>query len=338
MESGAVALEAPLSVIISTQAPTDGDLFSILLDDAQAGHDPQTIVRLYAAPPDCADPFGEEALRAANPAYDIFMNRRELLAEAAKARRLPSFSSSFKNLNLNMRVESGAPFLARDVWMACNEKPLDLHNCVVFGGLDLSSVNDLTALVLLRSDPLGGGWNVLPFFWLPEERLAERELSDHLPYGDWVDRGFIELTPGPVVSYDFVAERLYDLIGEYRIKRIAFDRWNMSHLKPCLARAGLSEQTIKEKFLEFGQGYRDMSPALRGLESAILERKIRHGGNPVLTMCVANAVVSSDPAGNRKLNRKRARGKIDGVVALAMALAAAPASWTAPFDPAALIG
>jgi phage terminase large subunit-like protein len=112
----------------------------------------------------------------------------------------------------------------------------------------------------------------------------------------------------------------------------------MPHLKPWLVKAGFSELLIRESFVEFGQGFKSMSPALRDLESLILEKKIRHGNNPVLAMCAANAVIASDPAGNRKLDKKRASGRIDGMVALAMALAAAPTAWTTVIDVEALIG
>jgi phage terminase large subunit-like protein len=209
---------------------------------------------------------------------------------------------------------------------------------MVFGGLDLSATNDLTCLALAGNDPVEAVWSVLPVFWLPEEGLMARARADRAPYDVWAAQGFIELAPGASVSYEFVAERLRDLVEEYEISRIAFDRWGMPHLKPWLAKVGFSEPMIKEKFVEFGQGFKSMSPALRDLESMLLERKIRHGNNPVLSMCAANAVIASDPAGNRKLDKKRASGRIDGMVALTMALAAAPAAWTAKVDIEALIG
>jgi phage terminase large subunit-like protein len=112
----------------------------------------------------------------------------------------------------------------------------------------------------------------------------------------------------------------------------------MPHLTPWLAKVGFTETMIKEKFGEFGQGFKSMSPALRDLESILLERKLRHGGHPVLSMCVANAVITLDPAGNRKLDKKKSSGRIDGLVALVMALAAAPQVTTSTIDVRALIG
>jgi phage terminase large subunit-like protein len=331
------ALEDPLSVVISTQAASDGDLLSILIDDALAGNDPQTIVRLYAASPEM-DSFSEEAIRAANPALDYFMNKTEIMRMAADARRMPAREAEFRNLVLNQRVDISSPFLAKEIWTSCGAEPGDLHGCMVFGGLDLSAVGDLTCLVLAGLDPITAKWSIKPIFWLPEQGLLQRSRADRFPYDVWADRGLIELTPGGSVSYDYVAERLHDLVDDYNVQKIAYDRWGLQYLKPCLERAGFPSHAIEQKFVEHGQGYKDMSPALRNLESLILDGKIRHGNHPVLTMCAANAVVSVDEAGNRKLNKKRARGRIDGMIALAMALAATPKALTRPFDAAALIG
>jgi phage terminase large subunit-like protein len=336
LETATGAVESPLSVIISTQSPSDADLLSVLLDDALAGHDPQTIVRVYSAPPE-ADPFSEETIRAANPGLDHFMNKAEVLAMAEAARRMPAREAEYRNLILNQRVEASAPFIGPAVWKACGDEPRDLHGATVYGGLDLSATSDLTALVLAGLDPLTGIWSVLPIFWLPEEGLRERSQADRAPYDVWAAQGYVEAVPGHSVSYEYVARRLRELCGEYRIQRIAFDRWGMPHLTPWLIKAGFSEPMIKEKFGEFGQGFKSMSPALRDLESLLLDRKLRHGNHPVLAMCAANAVISSDPAGNRKLDKKKASGRIDGLVALVMALAAAPQATVKKVDIEAMI-
>jgi phage terminase large subunit-like protein len=127
------------------------------------------------------------------------------------------------------------------------------------------------------------------------------------------------------------------VFAKHRVIKLAFDRWNFKHLKPWLLAAGFSETMIAEQFVEFGQGTQSRSPALRALEEMILGRKLRHGGHPVLTMCAANAVVEGSDASNRKLSKKRSSGRIDGMVALAMAVGVAPLS-PVRFDPAALIG
>lgn len=337
LETATAAQADPLSIVISTQAPGDHDLLSILIDDALAGHDPSTVLRFDTAPED-ADPFAADTIRQANPAFDVFMNAKEVLAMASDARRMPGREAAFRNLVLNQRVEAETPFLAREIWAACGGQPADLTGREVYAGLDLSEVSDLTALVLIGRDIMTGEWSAKPTFWLPSEGLAEKSAHDRQTYDLWAERGLLETTPGATVSYEYVASYLYrEVFSKHRVIKLAFDRWNFKHLKPWLLTAGFSESTIAERFVEFGQGTQSMSPALRALEEMILGRKLKHGGHPVLTMCIANAVVEGPDASNRKLSKKRSSGRIDGAVALAMAVGVAPLS-PVKFDAAALIG
>lgn len=322
LETAVGAQEAPLSIVISTQAPTDADLLSVLIDDAKQGHDPRVILSLYSAPDDL-DPFSEEAIRAANPAFGDFQNAEEVKAMAEDARRMPAREAEFRNLVLNQRVEMAAPFISRGIWLACTGSPVsNLEGLPVYGGLDLSEVNDLTSLVLIA--PMNGIWTVKPTFWLPGDGLVERSRKDRVPYDVWAKAGHLEAIPGAKsIEYNYVAAHLKRLFDTLDIRQIAFDRWNFRHLRPWLKDAGFTDEQIEAHFVEMGQGFQSMSPALRDLESAILNGKISHGAHPVLTMCAANAVVDKDPAGNRKLTKGKSRGRIDGMVALAMAMAAA---------------
>jgi phage terminase large subunit-like protein len=327
LETATAAQDEPLSVIISTQAPTDADLLSVLIDDAQAGHDPRVVLRINSAP-ESAEPFSEEAIRAANPAFDIFMNKAEVLAMAEDARRMPSREAEYCNLVLNQRIESSSPFVSRALWQTCADAVKPIDDVPVYGGLDLSAVNDLTALVLIGR--VDGIWQVHPVFWLPGEGLGNKAAKDRVPYDVWKAQGHLLAAPGKSVDYEFVAEYLRGLFDEYDIRKIAFDRWGFKHLKPWLLKAGFTEEQIEAHFEEFGQGFQSMSPALRELEGEILNGRLSHGGHPVLTMCAANAVVQSDPAGNRKLAKHKSAGRIDGMVALTMAMGAAPAADDTP--------
>jgi phage terminase large subunit-like protein len=300
-------------VVISTQAATDGDLLSILIDDALSGKDPAIKVRLRTAPMD-ADPFDIETIRMANPALGDFQNESEVLRMAENARRMPSREAHFRNLVLNQRVEASNPFVPQSVWMSCADEPRDFT--VAYGGLDLSETSDLTAFTLVS--PEG---DVHSTFWLPEEGLADRSRRDRVPYDVWAKEGFLNTTPGRSIEYSYVAEHIVKVFQRYSIRKIAFDRFNMRHLRPWLVQAGLPESVIDDRFQDFGQGFVSMSPALRVLESMILNGRLRHGGHPILTMCAANSVVKADEAGNRKLDKKRSRGRIDGMVALSMACA-----------------
>lgn len=330
IENAMGAHDAPMSVIISTQAPNDGDLLSILIDDALAGHDPHTVCSLYSADMSI-DPFSDEALRQANPAFDDFLNASEIRKQAENAKRLPSQEPLYRNYTLNQRVEASSPFISRAAWSDCSAAPSDFKGRPVYGGLDLSEVSDLTALVLVA--PVGGVWSVEPTFWLPSAGLREKARSDRVPYDVWAKDGYLTTTPGPTVDYEFVAERLADVFDKHDVRKIAFDRWNFRHLRPYLSKAGFTDEQLegdKAVFEQFGQGFASMSPALRALESAILNKKIAHGNHPVLSMCAGNATVQIDPAGNKKFAKKKSSGRIDGMVALAMAMSVAGTYQEAP--------
>lgn len=317
IETASAAHESPLSIIISTQAPTDADLLSLLIDDALTGADPRIKVALHTAPMDM-DPFSDEAIRAANPHFDVFMNREEVRKQATDAKRLPAQEASYRNLILNQRIEARSPFVTHSVWKENGAVPQEYEGQPVYGGLDLSSTTDLTALVLVSDDG-----DVLPTFWLPEEGLSEKSRADRVPYDLWAKQGFLHTTPGRAIEYDYIAAYLRDLFDRCDVRAIAFDRYNMKFLRPCLERAGFDESEL-ERFVEFGQGFVSMSPALRELETRLLRSSLKHGNHPVLEMTAKNATVVTDPAGNRKFIKGKATGRIDGMVALAMAVGVMP--------------
>jgi phage terminase large subunit-like protein len=320
LETATAAQEQPLTIVISTQAPNDDDLLSVLIDDAQKGGDPRTALRFNTAPQDM-DPFGEEAIRLANPAFGVFMNPVEVLAMAEDARRMPSREAEYRNLVLNQRVEANNPYVSPAIWNACGKEPAaDWDGAEVFAGLDLSASSDLTAFV--RVAWINGDLHVRPQFWLPGDGLVEKARADRVPYDVWQKARHLEATPGRTVDYDWVAPQVLAMLRSERIARVAFDRWNMRFFHPALVRAGASAEEI-ERFVEFGQGFQSMTPALRALDGVLLNGKLRHGGHPVLTMCAANSVVKSDPSGNRKLVKLADSRRIDGMIALAMAVATA---------------
>lgn len=320
VESGMGAHESPMSVVISTQARTDADLLSILIDDALLGSDKTVTIGLYTSSED-DDPFLVKTIKQANPAYGDFLNNKEVKKQASKAKRMPAFESSYRNLNLNQRVNASDPFVSIKVWKECGGAPLEsFEGLDVYGGLDLSATTDLTSLELVAKKD--GEYHVKSYFWMPKEGLVEKSENDRVPYSMWAKDGLIRTTPGSTVRYEFIAYELQRIFDTLNVRRIAFDRWNWQYLRLCLEDVGFDERTLDEKFIPFGQGYASMSPALRELETILLERKMLHGNHPVLGMCAANAVVQTDPAGNRKLAKDKSSGRIDGMVALAMAVAA----------------
>jgi phage terminase large subunit-like protein len=229
---------------------------------------------------------------------------------------MPSFRATFRNLNLNQRVETYSPFISRDVWRANGSPPkaVEEEKLKVWGGLDLSAVSDLTALVLTAEEG-----SVYSTFWLPEEGNREKSKNDRVPYDLWAQQGFLQLTPGKSIQYEYIAKRLREVFDKFDVQKIGFDRYNMKFLTPWLEKANFTKKEL-ERFVEFGQGFLGMSPALRDLEVRLLEAQLKHGGHPVLTMCAANAVAISDPSGNRKLAKNKSVGRIDGMTALAMSI------------------
>lgn len=319
LETASAAQEQPLSIVISTQAPTDADLLSLLIDDGLTGADQRIKVELCTAPLDL-DPFSVKAIKAANPHFEDFMNQEEVLRQASDAQRMPSRESSYRNLILNQRVEARNPFISRAIWSENGGEPAEIDGRDVYAGLDLSSVHDLTALVLVTDDG-----DVHPTFWLPEEGLAEKSRNDRVPYDLWAKQGHLQTTPGRAIEYEFIAEHLRGIFDRCNVRALGFDRYNMRHLKPWLVKAGFTEDELA-RFIDFGQGFISMSPAIRTLEERLLGKKLKHGNHPVLTMCAANATVQTDPAENRKFVKGKATGRIDGMVALAEAIGVMPSA------------
>lgn len=305
------AHEEPLLVAISTQAPTDADLFSIWLDDAERSSDPSIVSHVYAAPEGC-DVDDPKAWAAANPALGIFRSLRDVEEQAAQAKRMPSAENGFRVLTLNQRVNMVSALVSASVWKAGNGQPEDWDGSPVYGGLDLSATTDLTSLVLTQRQ--GGVLQVRAWFWMPEANVAAATHRDRAPYDVWVRDGLIRTTPGPVIDYAFVAADVVKICADLPTARIGFDRWRMDRLQGELEKIGAALPLEP-----FGQGFQSMSPAIDALEEDLLQGRVRHGGNPPLTMCAANAVAVPDPAGNRKLDKAKSTGRIDGLVALTMA-------------------
>lgn len=320
------AYDDALLFAISTQAATDADLFSTWIDYAKTSGDKRVVCHVYAAPEECSV-LDREAWKAANPALGAFRSLKELEGAAERASKAPSEENSFRWLYLNQRIEGTAPFVSRTLWNSCAGAVTDdFSGADCFGGLDLSSVSDLTAFVQVAK--VDGVWQVRPRFWLPEQGLREKADRDKAPYWDWSKSGDLFTTPGPTVDYEYVATAIHEIHRDTPFRKIAFDRWKFSHLKPWLLKAGFDPEEVEGDeaiFVPFGQGFASMSPALDTLESLLLNRQLAHGGHPVLTMCAANATVQSDPTGNRKLSKAKSHGRIDGMVALAMAVAVAGA-------------
>jgi phage terminase large subunit-like protein len=316
-----------LGLVISTQAPDDDHPLSQMIDDGLSGVDPSMYVQLDAAPAD-ADPFAEETWFGCNEALGNYLSLDDMRESAERARRIPAFEASFRNLRLNQRIDASEEqrIVSAAIWKqgAVEVDPQKLLGRKCYGGLDLSGKDDLTALVLaFPDDQPDPGYDILTFCWTPMDALEARKPSERDLFKLWIRQGLLFGIPGPIIKYAFVAAQLKALNDLYRIELIGFDRWRMKDFKEAMSEVGLDDLPMKE----FGQGFQSMAPAVDHFAELALTGKLRHGGHPVLTAAVANAVLTSDPAGNRKFDKERATTRqtirIDPAVALAMALGVA---------------
>lgn len=314
-----------LGLVISTQAPTDQHPLSQLIDDALTGADPSIVCHLTAAP-DEADPFLPETIRAVNPALGHFLNEADILSEAERARRLPAFESAFRNLRLNQRVDSDVEerLCTISSWKSGNTAvELDrLRGRRCFAALDLSAKHDLTSLTLVfPSDDPEPKFDVMPFFWTPRDQLDARRPAEKDRFKDWIARDLIYDIDGPTIQFSFVAHQLVQLAKEYDIQVLAYDAWRIEDFRTDLAAI---DPNFPVPLEAFPQTVKAFAPAVQWFRELIDHGRIRHGGHPVMTACVANAVLYTDPNGNQKINKDKSRGRgpvrVDGAVTLVMAL------------------
>ena len=278
-------------------------------------NDPRFYPVLFGLP-DEADWTSEENWYRANPSLDHTITIDKVRDAFRKAQETPADENQFRQLRLNQWVKQSVRWMPMDKWDECGGvvDPYALEGRACYAGLDLSSTSDLTALVLVfpptsEDEP----YIALPFFWLPEETLSLRVRRDHVPYDQWAKRGFIQTTEGNVVHYGFIERFICQLGERYNIREIAHDRWNATMMVQTLEDDGFT-------MVPFGQGFKDMSPPTKELMRIVLEHKLCHGGHPVLRWNMDNAFVRTDPAGNLKLDKEKSTEKVDGAVALVMAL------------------
>jgi phage terminase large subunit-like protein len=263
----------------------------------------------------------EQAWKDSNPALGKFRSLKDVEEQAKQALRMPSAEPTFRNLVLNQRVETISPFISRGIWLVNSQEPDEsaFYECPVYVGLDLSAKTDLTAMVMVAQKE--GKWHVKPIVWTPEKGLRDRAKRDRAPYDVWADQGLIRTIPGASIDYEVVAKEIAEALRDCNVAAIAFDRWRFDLLKKEFDEIGFDVPLTP-----FGQGFQSMAPALDSVETMLLNEQMAHGAHPVLTMCMSNARVERDAAGNRKLNKAKATGRIDAAVALAMAVGVIPST------------
>ena len=254
--------------------------------------------------------------KKANPSLGETIGLDKVQAACDSAKQNPGEENSFRQLRLNQWVKQSVRWMPMDKWDACAfpVNPEELEGRVCYGGLDLSSTTDLTSFCLVfppedEYEP----YYILPYFWLPEDTLPLRVNRDHVPYDLWERQGFIQTTEGNVVHYGFI-EKFIEKLGEvYNIREIAFDRWGAVQMVQNLEGMGFT-------VVPMGQGFASMSPPTKELMKLTLEKKLAHGGHPVLRWNMDNIFIRTDPAGNIKADKAKSTEKIDGAIACIMAL------------------
>lgn len=251
-----------------------------------------------------------------NPSLGYTVDIERLRDAYREAKQNPADEVTFKWLRLNMWVSSTVAWIPDAIFMKGNEEidlaSLEGRDC--YGGLDLSSTGDITALVLMfppRDED--EKYILLPFFWVPEETIPQRVKAASVPYDIWERQGYLLSTEGNVIHYDFIEKFINDLAGKYHIVEIAVDRWNATQMIQNLEGDGFT-------MVPFGQGFASMSGPTKDFYRLLMEGQIIHGGHPVLRWMAGNVVVDTDPAGNIKVTKAKSKEKIDGIVAAIMAL------------------
>lgn len=274
----------------------DDSLFGIIytLDDKSEWDDPKMWIK-------------------ANPNFGVSLSADYLADQVKDAKNRPEAVRNVMTKNVDLWVDAERTWILDDAWQKCigTTAPADLKGCACWGGLDLSNVSDITAYVLLFHE--NDRFQLLPHFWIPEEKMREKIRKENINYDKWVAEGYVTVTPGNVIDYDFVKADILRIVADYDLRTSAYDRWNSSQTIIDLQNEGMECNP-------FGQGYGSMSAPTKEFEKLVLTGKIEHFGNPVLRWMLASTLVKTDPAGNIKPDKEKSTQKIDGIVAAIMAL------------------
>lgn len=327
--TGTGARENPLVIVIGTMSEDPQHFFSELIDygrQVMSGeiNDPSFYAAVFSTPLD-ADIWQESNWYSSNPALDDFRSLDEMRKFAEQAKRMPARESTFRQLYLNQPVQSHAGLISRVEWMQCQAMETLRPNEEIYLAIDLSGVNDLSALVGCSATD---GDRLKAWHWKPGDVVEEHENRDRAPYRQWVKEGWIEAPKGKAIDFAFIAKRVAEVCSEYKVLSLAYDRWRIKDFIRELQAIGLDCYNAATDdprpgalpLIPWGQGFADMGPAVDAFEASVLNNRLKHDGNPVLAMCVANAQVDMDAAGNRKLDKSATRFRIDGAVATAMVI------------------
>lgn len=248
-----------------------------------------------------------------NPNLGVSVFPEYLSDQVNDAKNRPEAVRNVMTKNVNLWVDAEKTWILDDMWQKCigTTDRESLRGCQCWGGLDLSNVSDITAFVLLFHE--NDHFQLLPFFWIPEEKMLEKIRKENINYDKWVQQGYVKVTAGNILDYDFVKADILQIVEEFDLQSTAYDRWNASQTIIDLQNEGM-------ECSPFGQGYGSMGAPTKEFEKIVLTQKLEHFGNPVLRWMMSSTVVKTDPAGNIKPDKEKSVQKIDGIVASIMAL------------------
>lgn len=318
LETAMASRIQPMIFIITTAGVKKTSIWWDIRTDVarvvQGVFEDDTVFGYIATLDDDDDPWDEANWIKANPNLGESVFVEELREAAARAERVPSAQTAFFRLRLNMPVSADIKGLDLREW----DKPANSATPVItpgqgcYAGLDLASLKDLTALVLAFRAP-DGSYDIEPYFWCPEEGIAERSRMDNVPYDIWVRDGYLIPTPGDITDYTFVEAKLNELAVKYPIGEVAYDRWNATQLVTNLTIAGANCVPILQNFANLNAPWKEV-------ERLVLEGMLRHGGHPILRWMAENVELEMDPYGNVRPSKRVSGERIDGMIALTMAI------------------
>jgi phage terminase large subunit-like protein len=328
----------PLLIALSTSAPSDGDMWSMWLDDAERSSDPHTVAHVYKAAEGC-DLMDEAQWRAANPALGTFLSEEFVRQTLSRAQRLPSEEASQRNLLLNQRISMDRLAFSPSAWKACAMPtgPEVFRGRTVYMGLDLSAKNDLTAAVLACEDD-DGVIQLLPIVFCPTSGIDDRGQRDRAPYRMWVDQGYLIPVGSATMDYDQIAQAIGDYLWreEIVVEEVHYDKALITHFQAACQRASVLQEA---RWIGVPQFFKEVGIRLASLQGLVLDKRVAHGGHPLLNYAVANAVAVQGREGISALDKKKSTARIDPLAAAVFA------AWPlgegragAQFDVMAMIG
>jgi phage terminase large subunit-like protein len=291
-------------------------------DPNKPGYAPRTLPCLfevtqqeYKENPDCWQDL--EYWKKANPNWGLTVHEEFAIDEIQKAKDDPATLNNLLRLHLNIVTEQSEIWIPMDKWDACQTGRTDeeLRNEPCWAGFDLSATQDLTSLALCWKHP-DGGYDMRWWFWIPGDKLHDREKKDGVLYSSWQREGFIELIPGEVIDVEIVQDRLLSIFNEFNVQKVCADPWNNSATMQFLINRGFNVGV-------FRQGPASITEPGKEMMRRIVEKTFRHNGNPIARWNASNAMIKNAPNETFSLDKDKAERRIDGIAAAIMAVGGA---------------